>query len=92
MTQADIQSTICVSGYTQTVRPPESQTEEFKFSQAYPAYGLSAGARSELDHLVPLELTRAWFVQPELRLDLMELMMTPIPSAPAGARVTSAGS
>jgi hypothetical protein len=56
VTQADIQSTICVSGYTHTVRPPESQTERFKFSQAYPAYGLAAGRQSELDHLVPLEL------------------------------------
>jgi hypothetical protein len=56
VTQADIKSTICVSGYTQTVRPPESQTGEFKFSQAYPAYGLAAGTQSELDHLVPLEL------------------------------------
>jgi hypothetical protein len=56
VTQADIQSTICVSGYTATVRPPESQTEAFKFGQAYPAYGILAGAKSELDHLVPLEL------------------------------------
>jgi hypothetical protein len=56
VTQADIQSTICVSGYTETVRPPESQTEAFKFVQAYPAYGLASGTESELDHLVPLEL------------------------------------
>jgi len=56
VTQADIASTICVSGYTQTIRPPESQTEAFKFGQAYPAYGLAAGTESELDHLVPLEL------------------------------------
>ena len=38
------------------VRPPESQTEDFKFSQACPAYGLAAGTTSELDHMVPLEL------------------------------------
>jgi hypothetical protein len=56
VTQADIGSTICVSGYTQTVRPPESQTGKFKFGQAYPAYGLASGTESELDHLVPLEL------------------------------------
>jgi hypothetical protein len=56
VTQADIRSTICVVGYTKTVRPPESQTEAFKFGQAYPAYGIAAGDRSELDHLVPLEL------------------------------------
>lgn len=56
VTQADIASTICVSGYTQTIRPPESQTVAFKFGQAYPAYGLASGTESELDHLVPLEL------------------------------------
>jgi hypothetical protein len=56
VTQADIQSTICVTGYTDTVRPPESQTEAFKSGQAYPAYGLPPGTGGELDHLVPLEL------------------------------------
>jgi len=56
VTQADIGSTICVSGYTERVRPPESQTEAFKFDQAYPAYDITPGADSELDHLVPLEL------------------------------------
>jgi hypothetical protein len=56
VTQANIQSTICVTGYTSRVRPPESQTEEFKFSGAYPAYGIPPGDQSELDHLVPLEL------------------------------------
>ena len=54
--QANIQSTICVSGYTSRVRPPEAQTEAFKFSEAYPAYGIQSGDQSELDHLVPLEL------------------------------------
>jgi hypothetical protein len=54
--QADIHSTICVAGYTDTVRPPASQTEAFKFDQAYPAYGIAPGTESELDHLVPLEL------------------------------------
>jgi len=56
VTQADIGSTICVSGYTERVRPPESQTEAFKFDQAYPAYDIVPGTDSELDHLVPLEL------------------------------------
>ncbi len=54
VTQADIGSTICRYGYTRTVRPPESQTERFKYDVAYPAYG--ASGRTELDHLVPLEL------------------------------------
>ena len=56
VTQADIGTTICVTGYTERVRPPESQTEDFKFSRAYPAYGIASGTTSELDHLVPLEL------------------------------------
>jgi hypothetical protein len=55
VTQANIGSTICRPGYTETVRPPESQTEQFKFSVAEPAYG-QGGLSGELDHLVPLEL------------------------------------
>lgn len=48
---------LCSPGYrTSGYRPPESQTERFKFGQAYPAYGIPDGTRSELDHLVPLEL------------------------------------
>ncbi len=50
VTQADIGSTICVSGYTQTVRPPESQTGKFKFGQAYPAYGLASGTADRHGH------------------------------------------
>jgi hypothetical protein len=56
VTQADIGSTICRSGYTTTVRPPESQTERAKFDIAYPAYGIPHDSTSELDHLVSLEL------------------------------------
>jgi hypothetical protein len=56
VTQADIGSTICKKGWTATVRPPEAQTERFKYDVAYPHYGTPAGERTELDHLVPLEL------------------------------------
>lgn len=56
VTQATIHSTICVTGWTSTVRPPSSQTSAFKYDVAYPAYGLAPGTTSELDHLVPLEL------------------------------------
>jgi hypothetical protein len=38
------------------VRPPESQTQWAKYHVAYPAYHIPGSARSELDHLVPLEL------------------------------------
>ena len=56
VTQADLGSTICKRGWTRTVRPPESQTERFKYDVAYPAYRTPGSERTELDHLVPLEL------------------------------------
>ena len=56
VTQGNIRSTICKSGYTAKVRPPEAQTERFKYGVAYPAYGTPPSERTELDHLVPLEL------------------------------------
>lgn len=55
VTQANIGSTICRAGYTRTVRPPESQTEDFKWHVAEAAYG-QHDVSGELDHLVPLEL------------------------------------
>lgn len=55
VTQADIQSTICRAGYTSYVRPPEAQTEAFKWNVAEAAYG-QYDVSGELDHLVPLEL------------------------------------
>ena len=56
VTQRDIRQTICVPGYTATVRPPETQTEQFKYGDAYRAYGVPDSRPTELDHLVPLEL------------------------------------
>jgi len=54
--QSTIGSTICVSGWTSTVRPPESVTEPEKFA-SMEAYGDGGRAgRYEYDHLVPLEL------------------------------------
>lgn len=56
VTQGNIASTICVSGYTQTVRPPSSYTDQLKVEQMR-AYGLAGStADYEEDHLVPLEL------------------------------------
>jgi hypothetical protein len=56
VTQATIGSTICVRGWTSTVRPPESVTEpEKRASMRSYAVALSA-SRLEYDHLVPLEL------------------------------------
>jgi hypothetical protein len=56
VTQATIASTICRSGYTGKVRPPESETSHAKFDVAYPAYRIQDSAASELDHLISLEL------------------------------------
>jgi hypothetical protein len=70
VTQANIKVTICSSGYTKGVRPPSEQTTRFKYDQAYIAYGLRHAVRTELDHLVSLELggandaTNLWPEQP----------------------------
>jgi hypothetical protein len=54
--QARIGSTICRSGWTATVRPPESVTEPEKFA-SITAYGDGGPVSSyEYDHDVPLEL------------------------------------
>jgi hypothetical protein len=57
VTQSTIGSTICVSGWTATVRPPTSYTNALK-AQGIIDYGYSdtAMAYYEEDHLVPLEL------------------------------------
>ena len=48
---------LCAPGYTtRSYRPPASATDRFKYRQAYPAYGAPASERTELDHLIPLEL------------------------------------
>ena len=52
VTQATIDSTICRSGYTEGVRPPESQTTHAKYDVAYPAYHVPDRDSGELDHLV----------------------------------------
>ena len=56
VTQGNLRSTICHPGYTKTVRPSASQTNRFKFEVAYPAYGERHSKKTELDHLVSLEL------------------------------------
>lgn len=56
VTPTTIDSTICRSGWTATVRPPESITQREKFA-SMDAYGDEKGpAAYEYDHLVPLEL------------------------------------
>lgn len=54
--QANIGTTICADGYTETVRPPESITEPEKGANVA-AYGDGGPLHDyEYDHLVPLEL------------------------------------
>jgi hypothetical protein len=57
VTQGTINQTICVPGYTTTIRPPESITEPEKLASmaAYGDAGRSPGD-FEYDHLVSLEL------------------------------------
>ncbi|MFC1401631.1 MULTISPECIES: hypothetical protein [Streptacidiphilus] len=57
VTQSTIASTICVSGWTATVRPPTSYTDPLKVTQiAQYGYTDTSTADYEEDHLVPLEL------------------------------------
>jgi hypothetical protein len=56
VTQATIDRTICVTGWTETVRPPETVTEQEK-AGSMAAYGDTGSmAAYEYDHFVPLEL------------------------------------
>ena len=59
VTQSNIQSTICVSGYTKTIRPSVSYTNHLKYSQLDSGYnykGDTSASDYEEDHLVPLEV------------------------------------
>jgi hypothetical protein len=56
VTQATIGSTICVRGWTRTIRPPTDYTNELKRKQMR-AYGLEGSmAGYQEDHLISLEL------------------------------------
>lgn len=57
VTQNNIQTTICVSGYTTKVRPSSAYTDALKVQQIR-AYGYSDTnlADYEEDHLIPLEI------------------------------------
>lgn len=55
VTQDNLESTICKSGYTSTVRPPASDTDKVK-AESLREYGQTAEKTTEYDHLVSLEL------------------------------------
>jgi hypothetical protein len=56
VTQGSIAQTICTQGWTQTVRPPSSYTDELKVEQmkAYAREGTTSDYQE--DHLISLEL------------------------------------
>ncbi|HCE10683.1 MAG TPA: hypothetical protein DEQ40_19145 [Oxalobacteraceae bacterium] len=56
VTQANIMETICVPGWTKTVRPPASYTDKLKRSQIKARKLPGKAADYELDHLIALEL------------------------------------
>lgn len=59
VTQANINSTICVSGYTATVRPPSEYTTSLKISQLRDSYSRYSDLKKgdfEEDHLISLEI------------------------------------
>lgn len=56
VTQKNIKRTICVSGFTETIRPPTSYTNPLELS-LMSKYGLGGtNADYELDHLISLQL------------------------------------
>lgn len=56
VTQANIHSTICISGWTTTVRPPASYTTKLKLQQMR-EWTLTGKPRDyEEDHRIPLEI------------------------------------
>lgn len=55
ITQDNIQSTVCVAGYTKTVRPPVAYTNRLKREMLAGEYAAQGDLSStQLDHLVPL--------------------------------------
>ena len=59
VTQANIQQTICVSGYTATIRPPASYTTGLKRQQLVSGYAYQGDTNTrdyEEDHLISLEV------------------------------------
>ena len=59
VSQTNIASTICIVGYTKTIRPPATYTNSLKFQQlrgSYSRYGSTNSKLFEEDHLIPLAL------------------------------------
>ena len=56
VTQANIKQTICVQGWTRTVRPPVEYTNELKVKQMRAYHELGSPSDYQEDHLISLEL------------------------------------
>jgi hypothetical protein len=56
VTQATIRSTICVAGWTRTVRPPVGYTNELKLRQLRQYRATGPPSAYQEDHLISLEL------------------------------------
>lgn len=56
VTQSNIQSTICKSGWTATIRPPVSYTNGLKQTQMAERHLSGRPSDYEEDHFIPLEL------------------------------------
>jgi len=56
VSERTLASTICRSGYTTSIRPPESITEPEKIANARSYHYVGSLGVAEYDHLVPLEL------------------------------------
>ncbi len=59
VTQDNIKSTVCVSGYTKTVRPVVTYTSSLKRTQLDSGYRIGTDTKMrdyEEDHLIPLEV------------------------------------
>ena len=56
VTQRNIHETICVSGWTDTIRPPSSYTDALKLKQMREYHVRGTKSDYEEDHLISLEL------------------------------------
>jgi hypothetical protein len=56
ITQSNIQSSICIRGFTRSIRPPVSVTNEIKHRKLEAAGMPFSAADTKLDHIIPLAL------------------------------------
>src|SRR5919202_4348644 len=56
VTQRNIDETICVAGWTKTIRPPVAYTNKLKVKQMAQYHVRGPASRFEEDHLISLEL------------------------------------